>query len=189
MNDRTERVYLALGDSMSIDLYTEVLGGGAVAQLYRSLGHGWALDDRTCDGCVIEGIPRDGTGDLITLTIGGNNLLVHQGQYLSEGLDDFAMVHRDLLSDIRTRNPDAVFIVGTVYSPQYRLDPKREALLDEANEIIRRNTKQVGARLADIRERFRGHESELVHRLIEPNLEGATAIAELFSRAWREAAL
>ena len=100
-----------------------------------------------------------------------------------EGLGDFARAHLDLLSTIRKRNPDSVFIVGTVYSPQYGLDIQREALLDEANWIIRRNVEEVGGRLADIRERFRGHERELVHRLIEPNLAGATAIAELFGEA------
>jgi hypothetical protein len=177
------KVFLALGDSMSIDFYTDVIGGGAVAQFHRSLGPGWTLDDQSCDGCVIAGVPRDGTGDLITLTIGGNNLLVQQGKWLSEGLADFATAHYDLLSAIRKQNPDAVFIVGTIYAPEYGLDPRQEVLLDEANEIIRRNIEEVGARLADIRERFRGHEQELVHRLIEPNLAGATAIAELFRDA------
>ena len=81
-----KQVFLALGDSMSIDFYTDVIGGGAVAQFHRSLGPGWTLDDQSCDGCVIAGVPRDRTADLITLTIGGNNLLVQQGKWLSEGL-------------------------------------------------------------------------------------------------------
>ena len=61
---------------MSICFYTGVLGGGAVAQFHRSLGPDWTLDDHSQDGRVIEGAPRDKTGDLITLTIGGNNLLM-----------------------------------------------------------------------------------------------------------------
>ena len=43
----SSRTYLALGDSMSIDDYTGVAGGGAVNQFYRRLGDGWTLDDRT----------------------------------------------------------------------------------------------------------------------------------------------
>jgi hypothetical protein len=183
MNNVPPKTYLALGDSMSIDLYTDVIGGGAAAQFHRALGPGQTLDNQTEDGCTIEAVPRDRTGNVVTLTIGGNNLLVFQRKWLSEGLGDFARAHLELLSDVRKRNPDSVFIVGNVYSPQYGLDIQREALLDEANWIIRRNAEEVGARLADIRERFRGHERELVHRLIEPNLAGATAIAELFQQA------
>jgi hypothetical protein len=179
------KTYLALGDSMSIDLYTEVIGGGAAAQFYRSLGPGWTMDDQARNGFVMEVVPRDRTGDVITLTIGGNDLLVLQIKYLLVGLDDFAAEHLDLLSAIRERNPDAVLIVGTIYGPQGGLDPRREALLDEANEVIRRNVKEVGGRLADIRERFRGQEDNLLCRMIEPNLKGATAIAELFREALR----
>ena len=56
------KIYLALGDSMSIDTYTGVPGGGAVAQLYRRLqarqdGLPWRLCDETYDGCTIAGIP------------------------------------------------------------------------------------------------------------------------------------
>ena len=178
------KVFLALGDSMSIDFYTDIIGGGAVAQFYRSLGAGWTLDNHTQDGRVIERVPRDKTGDLVTLTIGGNNLLMQQGKWLREGLGEFATAHFDLLSTIRKRNPDAVFIVGNVYAPQFGLDVRRQVLLYEANEIIRRSTEEVGARLADVRERFRGHEEELLCQLIEPNLKGATAIAELFHEAW-----
>jgi hypothetical protein len=42
------RVYLALGDSISIDDYTGVRGGGAVSQLARKLGVD--LVDLTRDG-------------------------------------------------------------------------------------------------------------------------------------------
>ena len=54
------RVYLALGDSMSIDQYTGVQGGGAVSQLYgwlKWLGQSWVLDDKTADGCCMSDVP------------------------------------------------------------------------------------------------------------------------------------
>ncbi|MFZ5831668.1 MAG: hypothetical protein ACOY3P_16400 [Planctomycetota bacterium] len=41
--------YLALGDSMSIDQYTGVRGGGAVSQFHKWLGDRWLLDDRSVD--------------------------------------------------------------------------------------------------------------------------------------------
>ena len=47
------KTYLALGDSMSIDAYTGVPGGGAVAQFYKRLcargSDTWILDDRTVE--------------------------------------------------------------------------------------------------------------------------------------------
>ena len=78
-------IYLALGDSMSIDDYTGVQGGGAVHQFYEFLGDSWSIDDRTVDGCCIPDVLPDGHGEVITLTIGGNDLLCNKEQYLSEG--------------------------------------------------------------------------------------------------------
>lgn len=181
------KTYLALGDSMSIDLYTGVTGGGAVAQLHRSLGRDWALTDFTQDGCVIDAVPRAHHGELITLTIGGNDLYQGQMRWLQEGLRAFDAAHRSLLGDLRGNNPQARLIVGNVYAPQFELDAARLALLDEANAMIATNTSAVGAQLADLRAAFRGHEATWLCRLIEPSLEGATAIAALFREGARGA--
>ena len=80
------RVYLALGDSMSIDDYTGVVGGGAASRLYRTLPPDWQLLDLTRDGCRMAGVPRYEQGHLITLTIGGNDLLTGQERYFQDGL-------------------------------------------------------------------------------------------------------
>lgn len=181
------RTYLALGDSMSIDDYTEVKGGGAVSQFAKSLGSGWHLDDRTFDGCQMEGVPRDGTGDLITLTIGGNDLLWNKQQYLQEGMEGFAAEHLELLTVIRQRNPEAVLIVGDIYHPDAVLSDEEAAGLAAANEAIRRNGDSVGAMLAPIHDTFCGQEAEYLCLNIEPTLAGATAIARLFERAWAQA--
>jgi lysophospholipase L1-like esterase len=71
-------VYLALGDSISIDDYTGVRGGGAPSQLVRKLG--FDLVDLTCDGNTTQGVLADLTrapasADIVTLTAGGNDLL------------------------------------------------------------------------------------------------------------------
>src|ERR671931_944529 len=71
-------VYLALGDSISIDDYTGVLGGGAPSQLARTLGVD--LVDLTSDGNTTHGVLADLAGapaaaDVVTLTAGGNDLL------------------------------------------------------------------------------------------------------------------
>ena len=179
----TDKVYLALGDSMSIDLYTGVEGGGAAAQFFRSLGDGWRLADYTRDGCVIAAVPRGHRGDLITLTIGGNDLLFHQQRWLTKGLGEFNAAHLALLRGLRARSPEARFIVGNVYAPE-GLDRQRLAVLDEANQAIAANAASVGARLVDLRSAFRGHEAAYLCALVEPTLAGATAIAALFREAW-----
>jgi lysophospholipase L1-like esterase len=72
------RVYLALGDSISIDDYTGVRGGGAASQLARKLGS--ELIDLTGDGNTTHGVLADlaralAAADVVTLTAGGNDLL------------------------------------------------------------------------------------------------------------------
>ncbi|MCA9428816.1 MAG: hypothetical protein KC994_27300, partial [Candidatus Omnitrophica bacterium] len=98
------RTYLALGDSMSIDFYTRVRGGGATSQLHRRLGAGWMLDDRTEDGCVIARAPRDGHGHLITLTVGGNDLRVRAQEILEDRFAAFRDAHLALLRAVRQAN-------------------------------------------------------------------------------------
>ncbi len=180
------RTYLALGDSMSIDLYTGVEGGGAVNQFHRWLnyhnwlGKSWALKDRTADMCRMRYVPADAKGDVITLTIGGNDLLADKERYLDQGLLSFAQEHMGLLTAIRRQNPAALFIVGNIYAPQTPLPDGLVKALDEANAVIASNVRSLDGRLADIRGAFRDHEAEYLCYDIEPSLKGATVIAGLF---------
>ena len=178
-------IYLALGDSMSIDDYTGVECGGAVKRFFRTLGDEWTLDDRTVDGCRMANVPRDGRGDLITLTIGGNDLLSNVEKYLREGLDSFAREHAKLLADLRRVNPTAILIVGDIYAPATPLRDEAARRLDEANAIIHQNCNRVGALLAPIHASFRGHESTYLCFDIEPTFFGAGKIAALFEDAFR----
>jgi hypothetical protein len=180
------RIYLSLGDSMSIDPYTGVRGGGAVSQFHgwlKSLGQPWRLDNRAVDMCRMRYVPAPVKGDLITLTIGGNDLLADQEEYLKKGLDSFAEEHLGLLTRLRADNPDAFLIVGNIYAPQAPLTDQLARALDEVNTIIFANIKNVGAHLADIRRAFRGHEQEYLCYDIEPSLKGAAVIAGLFKKA------
>lgn len=181
------RTYLALGDSMSIDDYTGVRGGGAANQFFRTLGDGWSLDDRTFDGCQMAGVPRDGVGDVITLTIGGNDLLWNKERYVREGVGEFAAEHLPLLQAIRGVNPGSVLIVGDVYGPAAPLSDEEARGLAEANQAIHKNCRTVDAELAGIYKAFKGREDTLLCLGIEPTLEGAEVIAALFEDALRRA--
>ena len=139
--NRESRTYLAIGDSMSIDLYTGVKGGGAVSQFYewlKSMGQSWILDDKAADMCRMHYVPIE-KGDLITLTIGGNDLLAEHDFYLKDGLSSFAEEHLTLLSNLRSNNPTAVLVVGNIYASQTPLPEELTRTLGEANAIITRN--------------------------------------------------
>ena len=175
-----ELTYLALGDSVSIDDYTGQKGGGAVNQFFRSLGDNWTLVDKTFDGCRMQDVPLGLEGDLITLTIGGNNLLENRDQMLEEGFDDFENTHLDLLTRVRSQNPNSKFIVGDIYTPNLPLSDEEIAAIKAINEIIADNCRKVDAKLAKINASFIGNEETYLCLAIEPTIEGATEICHQF---------
>jgi len=184
-------IYFALGDSISIDDYTGVRGGGAASQLARKLG--LDLVDLTRDGNTTDGVLTDltsapATADVVTLTAGGNDLL--------GGALPRAILRR--LHEIahRIQPLGARVIVNTIYDPsdgdnevgRRELGLSRLATialrrrLNGVNRGIVTLTRERGFLLADLEWLFHGHglssdESWFV-QVIEPNLAGATAIAE-----------
>jgi lysophospholipase L1-like esterase len=183
-----KKTYLALGDSMSIDLYTGVVGGGAVAQFYKRLcgqaAATWRLDDRTVDGQRIGGVNFGGwPADMITMTVGGNDLLQNMELPPAEFLPRFAQNYSRLAAGIRKAHPQATVIVGNIYKPQWPLTEALLKALDEVNRIIGHWAGVQGFRLADIHRAFQGHEDEYLCYGIEPSLKGATVIADLFEQA------
>ena len=184
-------VYLALGDSISIDDYTGVRGGGAASQLACKLGAD--LVDLTRDGNTAQGVLADlvrapAAAQIVTLTAGGNDLLA--------GDLPRAILHRLRQIAQRICPLQAHVIVNTVYDPSDGDNEvgRRELGLSRfaAIELRRRlNVLNAGIGklaadfsfiLADLERLFHGHgvasnEPWFVH-VIEPNLAGATAIAE-----------
>jgi lysophospholipase L1-like esterase len=184
-------IYLALGDSISIDDYTGVPGGGAASQLTRKLG--LDLVDLMRDGNTTQGVLADlvrapDCAGLVTLTAGGNDLLCG---------DIPRAILRRLHQIAKRIDPlGARVIVNTVYDPSDGDDSvgRRELglsrlatitlrrRLNAVNRGIATLAEQHGFLLADLERLFRGHglssdESWFV-QVIEPNLAGATAIAE-----------
>jgi lysophospholipase L1-like esterase len=185
------RIYLALGDSISIDDYTGVRGGGAPSQLARKLGV--ELVDLTRDGNTTQGVLADlarapAAADVVTLTAGGNDLL---------GGDLPRVILRRLHQVAGRLQPlGARVVLNTVYDPsdgdndlgRRELGLSRLATielrrrLNAVNGGIAKLARERAFLLADLERLFHGHgvasnEPWFVD-VIEPNLAGATAIAE-----------
>ena len=182
--------YLALGDSISIDKYTGVAGGGAASQLARLLGaSGDDFVDLTRDGEVTDGVlddlrRRELAADVVTITAGGNDLLMgRRAQSIVANVDEIAA---------RAAGLRARVILNTVYDPtdgddelgERSLGLPRElrAEFDAVNDGIKAAAQRHGFLLADLERLFHGHgiasREPWFVQLIEPNLAGATAVAE-----------
>ena len=184
-------VYLALGDSISIDDYTGVRGGGAPSQLARKLGVD--LVDLTRDGNTTQEVLADlgrapAAAGVVTLTAGGNDLL---------GGDLPRAILRRLHQIANRIQPlGARVVINTIYDPsdgdndvgRRELGLSRLATielrwrLNALNGGIGKLARERGFLLADLERLFHGHgvasnEPWFVN-VIEPNLAGATATAE-----------
>ena len=183
--------YLALGDSISIDDYTGVRGGGAASQLARRLGAD--LVNLTRDGNTTRGVLADlarapAAADVVTLTAAGNDLL---------GGEPARAIVRRLHQIVRRIQPlGGRVVMNTIYDPsdgdndvgRRELGLSRPAAivmrrrLNAVNGGIRKLARESGFLLGDLEHLFRGHgvasDEPWFVQVIEPNLAGATAIAE-----------
>lgn len=180
-----------------------------------SLFPGLAFENLATDGATIgdvfgDQIPRAEESDdetLVTLTVGGNDLLSAYGSrpkrpLLDRIVGDIAEAYDFLLDTLRGRYPNGTIIVSTIYDPSDGTGripgvyDDRPALpldvLDRMNDHIR--ALAVGTPrvlLADVHARFLGHgvsaaEAERWYwrrSLIEPNARGASEVR----LAWLEA--
>jgi lysophospholipase L1-like esterase len=184
-------IYLALGDSISIDDYTGVRGGGAPSQLARKLD--LELVDLTRDGNTTRGVLADlaaapAAADTVTLTAGGNDLL---------GGDLPRTILRRLQQIAKRIQPlGARVVINTIYDPsdgdnevgRRELGLSRLAAielrrrLNALNGGIETLAREHGFLLADLERLFHGHgvgsADTWFVQVIEPNLTGATAIAK-----------
>jgi lysophospholipase L1-like esterase len=240
--------YVALGDSMSIDLYPALDAGeidvavalerdvhagnvapiGAASLLYQNDDARWPEEQGTdlvsrypgidfqnlaTDGATIgdvfgEQLPQldeSDDGTLITLTIGGNDLLSAfankpRASLLEAIARDVAEAYEFLLDAVRRARANSLILLSTIYDPSDRLGRIPGVLeeagklplevLDGMNDRIRRlaaGTPNVA--LADVYAHFLGHGASAPEpdrwywrrSLVEPNAIGAHEIR----RVWR----
>jgi lysophospholipase L1-like esterase len=239
--------YIALGDSVSIDLYPALDAGqidvavalerattagnvaplGAASLTFKNSEEFWP-DEIGNDlisrfpGIELVNVAEDGAtiGDvfgeqltrveetdepvLITLTIGGNDLLSAYGNRPKKALlekieRDVAEAYDFLVDHLRERFPNGTLIVNTIYDPSDRsgkipgvydeIGPLPLEILDRMNDHIRAlaiGTPRV--LLADLYAQFLGHGVSVGdddrwywrRSLIEPNARGANEIRRLW---------
>lgn len=194
--------YLALGDSISIDDYTEVANGGAASQFARLVGvtqfQNLTRDGRTTAGVLEAWNEIALTPDVVTLTIGGNDFLQGAWQALNTPTG-WGMVSARPLANLeqiaaRLATFGCPVLLNTVYDPTdgddtllglFGLGASATAQARKAynalNDGIRQLAHRHGFRLSDLETLFHGHgvaspDTWIVGQ-IEPNLAGATTIA------------
>jgi len=226
-------MYVALGDSMSIDEYAGGPGRGSGSLFYHNHPD-WpefegrdlhtvfpdlrfrllAFDGATSEGVLTLQVPALGqlptAAKIITLTVGGNDLLSYFG--ISQRDADQAAGHLrwrlERILDACTRAVGAAgcVMVGTIYDPTdgtgripdsgFPLWDDSMQLLDTFNQTIVEVVRDFPAQLVDIHGHFLGHgaraqDPTFSHdqaseptvwytQLIEPNARGAHEIRRLF---------
>lgn len=204
--------YIALGDSISIDDYPRLETGqddiGAASLFYRQLAErfpGIAYDDLTADsattdsvlGWQLPGVTRSDEPTIVTLTAGGNDLLMALGGRNSPA-DTILSRLRHITKGVLDRRPSALILVGTIYDPSdgtnvlegRRLDREAEWLAAVNDGIRAMATDSI--RIADIHRHFLGHGLTAPPparwywsgSIIEPSAQGAREVAKVWWETW-----
>jgi lysophospholipase L1-like esterase len=140
-----------------------------------------------------------GAEALVTLTVGGNDLLglIGASDAVGEaGVRAVLAALETIVRSVRERLPRARLLMANVYDPTdgtgdlegARLRPREMQWLAEHNEGVARLCRATGARLVDVHAHFLGHGRSAPGRerwywagsLIEPGLVGASELRRLW---------
>lgn len=202
--------YLALGDSISIDIYTGKADGGAASQFARLVGAA-QFQNLTRDGCTTAGVLAAWgevsiTPYVVTLTAGGNDFL--QGAWAAfNGQGDWPTVSAQALANLeeiasRLASFGCLVIVNTIYDPtdgdnsrltSFGMVPaiaeQARTAFNAINNGLRELAARRGFQTCDLEKLFHGHTEASadpwIVSQIEPNLAGATVIANEWHRLYQ----
>ncbi len=236
-----DAAYVALGDSISIDDYSGGPGRGGASLLFANRDDDFpdwrgrdlssldpstrfallATDGATTRTLLAAQLPRllalPVRPTVVTLTIGGNDLLAAYGDTLAarEVITRVAAAVDRALPEITARlAPSGRLVVGTVYDPSdgtgdaARLGlppwPEAVAVIGELNDALRAVAARHGAAVAEIAQAFTGHgllagdptqrSARPANRelwfcnLIEPNAWGGSGVRAAFWAALHDLA-
>jgi lysophospholipase L1-like esterase len=182
-------LYVALGDSMSIDVYAGGPGRGAASLLHRNRDEDfpdWAGRDMGTGGYKLRILARDGattadvlhgqlplldsSPDLVTVSMGGNDLIATYGDSRAAEamIATVADLAEQVLGGVRAAGgPRAQIVVTTVYDPSDGTGavpgrllppwPDGPRLVRTLNAALAAVADRHGALVADVHDRFHGH--------------------------------
>ncbi|BDI28937.1 hypothetical protein CCAX7_009880 [Capsulimonas corticalis] len=202
--------YLALGDSISIDDYTEVRGGGAVSQFGRLIDARLVQDltrDGNTTGAVIDSLDRVNIApQLATVTAGGNDFLqftfslagLSPGERSARAMSEVGAIESRLETiAVYLKRFDCPVIWNTVYDPsdgndalaaEMGIPRELRAAFDTINDAHKSIAQRHGFVLCDLEKLFHRHgvqaQDTWITMQIEPNYAGATAIAQEWRRLY-----
>ncbi len=222
--------YVALGDSITISDYPYIdsesrfgrritqLGAAALTYMnndelftefrghdLRSLLPGLQFVELASDGATLPDVERqiariDNTALIISLTVGGNDLLEAYGSSRSRSelethVEQLCDEYQRIVAQIRQNSPWATLILNTVYDPSDGTGnlpgfpaPLPLRLLDCFNATVHATAAKYKARVADIHRHFLGHGISVPveerwywsGHIIEPSVEGAHEVRRLW---------
>jgi lysophospholipase L1-like esterase len=179
-------VYVALGDSMSIDDYAGGAGRGAASLLYRNRDTDfpdWSGRDLATAGFTAQILARDGVTavlqdqlplisrppDVVTLTMGGNDLLAAYGSSAaaSAAIGRVTTIGEQILTRLNAVGCGQI-VVSSVYDPSDGTGelagagllppwPDGPALVQALNAALTGLAGRHGAVVADVHGRFLSH--------------------------------
>ncbi|WP_157729472.1 GDSL-type esterase/lipase family protein [Tumebacillus algifaecis] len=202
--------YVAIGDSITAGWGTPAIGGarvnGYVSHLHRQMQvrgqatlHNLGVAGLTSSQFLflLEHWPEASQllqkADLITLSIGGNDIIWTDHQKpgdvmaMHEALTKYKTNILTILAHFRQLNVDARLFVLEVYNPFAVKDPRHKQLsewITWVNESIREAAKAYDADVVPVATLFLSHEQEYVNLAnndIHPNASGHKVIAEAIS--------
>jgi len=183
-----------------------VRGIGAVSLFGRELAPHLGIDDLAADGATTDDVlryqlprvSRSRASTLVTITAGGNDLLMFLGALFPprDLVDGIRERLTRIIDELLAKLPHSTILLGTIYDPSdgtNTLDGQRfdreAGWLAKTNDAVRMLSRSYdNVRLADIHARFLGHGitapmserwywSELI---FEPNASGAREVAALW---------
>ncbi|MEW6281558.1 MAG: SGNH/GDSL hydrolase family protein, partial [Candidatus Eremiobacterota bacterium] len=179
-------LYVALGDSLTIDKFAGP-GLGAAALLHKNRSHPEFAGRDLCslnpdtrfvdlarDGLtsvellgMLDRLPEPRPGTLVTLTIGGNDLIAALNAGLPEaGVSEFRSRVDAILRRVTAGYPDLRLLIGNIYDPtdgtgQVQSGHRRFASglpwLSGYNRVLAELAERHGGTAVDIHAHFRGH--------------------------------
>jgi lysophospholipase L1-like esterase len=164
---------------------------------------GATIEDVTTEGLARLGHDSSNPGILVTLTVGGNDLLgaLGAGPRLDQTVRSIIRSYTELVDTVREELPNATLVLTTVYDPTdgTGILPGLEwygrlplEYLDRFNDHVRSIAASGGrTELADVHRHFLGHGVTAPERdrwywdrsLIEPNARGASEIRRVWLQA------